>query len=252
LLDLNKVMNILAKFTKEWGLRLLVITTAMLWIALIAATWAEAGEKDDEYSFNWLDPDKKIYVLQNRKYTKANRLLLSAATGHGFSNPYRATVNVDPRVAYYFSEAIGVEAFYTMTFNTANNTYDALILSGSPVLPIIREIKSQYGVLGHWSPWYGKLNMFNKILYFDWYLSGGAGTVHSTAIQPVTGSSDVSVTQDFFSFFAGAGHQYHLSQSLSVRVDFMGAFYRAPVGCTSGGNTWFSNLNLGIGIGVRI
>ena len=38
------------------------------------AASGDGSNSDDEYNFNWLDPEKKIYVLQNRKYLKANRL----------------------------------------------------------------------------------------------------------------------------------------------------------------------------------
>ena len=62
----------------SWGIRLALVIFAMLWMLLIATTWAEAADvpvdnSGNDYSFRWLDPDKKIYVLQNRKFTKANR-----------------------------------------------------------------------------------------------------------------------------------------------------------------------------------
>jgi len=78
----------------------------MAWLAFeagtwVASTWVEASESngefdstarssdsrskgssdDDEYNFNWLDPEKKIYVLQNRKFLKGGHVLLSVTGG---------------------------------------------------------------------------------------------------------------------------------------------------------------------------
>ena len=48
-----------------------------LQVVFIALTTLAQAADDDEYNFSWLDPDKKIYVLQNRKYRKAGRVMFS-------------------------------------------------------------------------------------------------------------------------------------------------------------------------------
>src|SRR4051812_15514010 len=62
------------------------------------------GDEEDEYNFSWLDPDKKVYVLQNRKYRKTGRLAISLAGGLNLSNPYRTEYELVPRADYWFSE----------------------------------------------------------------------------------------------------------------------------------------------------
>src|SRR3954465_6960282 len=88
---------------RETKLMLCIAVIAVFWLMIVAASWGEAAEPtrepatvadrppartvdpapqaDDEYSFNWLDPDKKIYVLQNRRYLKAERAELSVLVG---------------------------------------------------------------------------------------------------------------------------------------------------------------------------
>ncbi|OFZ21506.1 MAG: hypothetical protein A2X94_08955 [Bdellovibrionales bacterium GWB1_55_8] len=242
---------------RAWGMRVAVVGFAVLWLTLLAASWADAASESksgsDEYSFNWLDPDKKIYVLQNRRYSKANRLLVSAMGGMGASNPYRTSTVLEPRVAYYVSDSIGFEAFYSMSSNRENATFEALQLSAPNALPVVREVRSQAGLLAHWVPWYAKINVFNQILYFDWYFSGGIGTMQTALdTRTVAGSAAQFVDQNLSAFFAGTGHQYHLSQSWTVRLDFMGAFYRSPLMGTTGPSTWFSNYNFGVGLGYRL
>ncbi|OFZ85292.1 MAG: hypothetical protein A2603_04535 [Bdellovibrionales bacterium RIFOXYD1_FULL_55_31] len=245
-------------FTREWGIRVLVIVLATLWMALLAASWADAADapgsgSGDEYSFSWLDPEKKIYVLQNRRYGKAHRLLLSAMAGTGFSNPYRTSYILEPRVAFYVSESIGFEAFHTLTSNRTNATFDALQQSQPSIWPVVREIKSQSGILAHWVPWYAKINVFNKILYFDWYFSGGIGTLQ-TALETrnVTNGPSTFTDQSFTALYLGTGHQYHVTRDFSVRLDFTSAFYQAPVMGLSGSKSLYSNLNFGIGVGLRL
>ncbi|MEK6579385.1 MAG: outer membrane beta-barrel domain-containing protein, partial [Bdellovibrionota bacterium] len=157
----------------------------------------------------------------------------------------------DPRVAFYLSESLGIEGFYTLTSNSANNTFDALKGTGTTVSPVIREVKSQYGALLHWVPWYAKINVFNKILYFDWYLAAGAGTLQTVAITN-SFTTPTSLSQSLFSLYAATGHQYHLTRSFTVRLDFSGAYYKAPLFGTTGSETWFSNYNFVAGIGLRI
>jgi outer membrane beta-barrel protein len=281
------------KITKEWGIKIGLVVGAALWLSLVAASWADATEAgagvvndagagtanatvendrkpaamassapsgDDEYNFNWLDPEKKIYVLQNRRYLKANRVMLSGMVGTGFSNPYETTYNFDPRVTYYLSEEWGFEAFYTFTNNVANSAYTALAGTsnqGSTVLPVIRNIRTQYGATVQWLPWYAKINVFNKILYFDWYFNGGAGAVNYAMFNSSTGATGSPVNpnevdQSSFAVFLGTGHIYHITDSLLVRLDFTCAVYNTQIFGLGGGGTWFTNLNFGAGVGWRL
>jgi outer membrane beta-barrel protein len=272
------------------GLKVGVVLLALFWLMIVAGSWAEAATKtapapsdihvdnttpvnsnaitgnrapasasEDEkaeasdYNFNWLDPEKKIYVLQNRRYTKAGHVFLNLLGGPGLANSYRTVWNVDPRIYYYFSEAFGLEAFYTKTFNSPNTTYSALINSAPTTVPVIREFNNEVGIMGQWVPWYAKINMFNKIIYFDWFLQAGFGEV-STDIQTQTNTTLPPVYQDqsFFALYVGTGHIYHISDDWTVRLDVRGAYYNAPTYGNSGSNSWFSNYNFEIGFGYRL
>jgi outer membrane beta-barrel protein len=247
------------KITKERGFKVGIIVVAVLWLSLIAVSWAEAAEsatgKDDEYNFNWLDPEKKIYVLQNRRYLKAKRPMFSLMGGTGFSNPYRSSYNADARAAFYINESWGVEAFYTYTFNSANANFQALEGTRSNVLPVIREIKTQYGAMVQWVPWYAKINVFNQILYFDWYFSAGAGGVNYGMFNSSADGFTIErneVSKSDFALYFGTGHIYHVNERFIVRADFTSAVYNAQVFGTGGGSTWYTNLNFGIGGGIRL
>lgn len=249
-----------------WGTALVFLS--VLWLTLVGSIWAEAAEpgqfesvtpiaksdssdSDGDYSFNWLDPEKKIYVLQNRKYLKAYHPIVSVLAGVGFSNPYRSTANVDGRFAFHFSEALGIELFYIYTSNAANDAAQAL--STTNISPNVREIQAQYGAKLQWVPWYAKINVFDSILHFDWYFGAGAGALNTVLYsQTISGQTPTATPQSMLGISLSTGHLYHLSQHFLVRVDLTGVFYQAASFSTSGGNTWYSNYNFGIGLGWKI
>ena len=225
----------------------------VLFGALSAGSSPAAYAADDEYNFNWLDPDKKIYVLQNRKYLKSKKVLLSALGGFGMSNPYRDVKNADVRLGYYFHEDWGIEAFGQFYSNSSNATMDALKIISSTSLPIVREIQSNVGLLFQWSPWYSKINVFNSILYFDWYFSAGIGSMRTQLdINRNVNNAPDLVTENLTPILVGTGHQFHVSQNFVVRLDFMGAFYSAKLLGTSGDSRWYSNYTFNIGAGFRL
>jgi outer membrane beta-barrel protein len=231
------------------------VTLAALGVAsalIIGATRARAD--DDEYNFSWLDPEKKIYVLQNRKYQKAGRAMASLMLGIGWSNPYRSTFNLDPRIGFYFTETLGIEGFYEMVSNSENSTFEALKAStSSSTIPLVREITGQMGFLLHWAPWYAKINVFNQILYFDWYFDGGVGSIKARFdTNTVASQSPRYQDENLFAIFVGTGHQYHLSQNFFARLDVLASFYSAQTVRTSGDKKMFSNYNFTAGIGFRL
>ena len=256
------------------GLKVVLVLLSLFWLMIVAASWAESAElpqeniadatrapasaepiKDEnsEYNFNWLDPEKKIYVLQNRKYAKAGNAMISLMGGPGLSNSYRTVWNLDPRISYYFSEAFGIEAFNSFAFNSNNNTFRALTNVDQTLVPVVREIKSELGFMAQWVPWYAKINVFNKIIYFDWYFAAGAGQIDSNAVI-VTNATLPATYQDqkFFALYAETGQLFHISDDWAVRVDFTGSYYKAPLQGNAGDSTWFSNYNFEIGFGYKL
>ena len=247
--------------SKSWTLKLGLAFLAVLWLALIAGTYADSAEtpnsapdsSDDDYSFSWLDPEKKIYVLQNRRYLKTKRSLLSVTAGPSLSNPYRNTYGITGRVGYFFSEDFGLEGFFSGFLNSENNTFDALTIAAPNTLPVVREIRMQLGLIAQWVPWYAKLNVFNSVLYFDWYFGGGIGSLKAALdTRAAAAAAPVYVNENHLALYLNTGHLYHLNQHLVVRLDYLKAIYQAPVSGTSGTTAWFSNDLFSLGLGVKL
>lgn len=249
------------------GVKLILIATSIVWLALIAVAWNEAqaaedddepvvttrSSKNDEYNFNWLDPDKKIYVLQNRKYLKTGHPILSVLGGGSMSNPYRNVYSVDGRFAYYISEWLGFEVGYSNYFNSQNTTFNALKDLNVAALPTVREFRSGLGGMVHFVPWYAKINVFNSILYFDWYFALGLSSL--STVQDTRTSFSASpnyVSQNLLGYTISTGHNFFLSESFIFRWDMTAIIYSATYQTGSNDTALFSQVNFTAGLGWRL
>jgi outer membrane beta-barrel protein len=258
------------KIFGNWGLQIGIVAFAVFWLIVVASNWAESAElstptsdavaqkpadnSDSDYNFNWLDPEKQIYVLQNRRYTKADRTMISVMLGPGSGNAYRSVFNVEGRLTYYFSEAFGLEGFYTKTFNTPNGNYQSLTGTFNAVSPFVREFDNEEGVLAQWIPWYAKINVFNSIIYFDWYFNAGLGSISSQTSYKISTAPNTPLStndESLLGIYWGTGHLYHLDQHWTVRLDVTSAIYHGA-NDPNGDKSWFSNYNFEIGLGYRL
>lgn len=215
------------------------------------AATASNDTSDDEYNFSWLDPDKKVYVLQNRKYRKAGHAAVFLQGGLNLDNPYRSETLIGPRVSYWFSEQFGLDAFYYHISSKANDTYTTLenAATNSGALPFVREHKAYMGLLGSWTPWYAKLNFFNKILYFDWFLNLGAGQTNSRVDRNRSKATPANfVDENPFTIFYGTGQNFYVTRNFLVRFDVIGSTYNATsINANTTKRYWNWDFTLGVG-----
>lgn len=239
-------------FIRPWRGRV-VLLSAFAALSAVVSISAPALAQDQEFQFNWLDPDKRVYVLQNRRYRKAGHALAWAMGGFGLSQPYRSINLLEPRLSFYISEAFGLEVMFSTYWTNKNNTFRNLETSSPSAIPQVREFRNQWVGLVHWAPWYAKINVFNSLLYLDWIVQAGAGKV-STEVdtRTVVANPSVFVAQDVTAFFLGTGHLIHISDRWLARWDLMAMFYQAPLFETSGANTWFTHFNFNIGVGFKL
>jgi len=243
------VLRFSAKFVFKIPAIVLLIAVFALTLArpkLAHAQNEPSGE--DEYNFSWLDTDKKVFVLQNRKYKKAQRFAGFLAGGVNLSNPYKTEYVLIPRLAYWFTEQFGVEALYATLTNSDNSNLTGLKKASPTALPFIREHRSYFAALGTWTPWYSKINFFNRILYFDWFLNGGIGSVN-TAVDTNRRADSASVYKEesLTAGFFGTGMNFFINKNFSVRLDFVGMMYQA----TGADNvTEFTKVNFDFTAGV--
>lgn len=209
------------------------------------------GDEDDEYNFSWLDPDKKVYVLQNRKYRKDGRFAVYLQGGLNLNNPYRSELLYGPRVSYWLNEQFGFDAFYYGINSGKNETYESLeeAATNSGALPFVRRHHSYFGAQFTWTPWYAKINFFNKILYFDWFLNLGAGQAATSVDRNRSKTTPANfVDENVFTIFFGMGQNYYITRNWVVRLDLIGSTYTAS-SINANTSKRFTNFDFTAGLG---
>jgi outer membrane beta-barrel protein len=216
-----------------WGSDMSFRVLALFLVVSVVSGFAgsyEAKASEDEYDFSWLDPDKKIYVVQNRKYTKKNRVELALSGGFGVGEPYRNRKTLLPRAFYYLNETWALSFLTGFNSNAENQDFIAL-KSVSSVFPAVRDVQNFYGGSVVWIPFYGKINMFNKIFYLDWHLEAGMGQVNTEIDLNTsrTGSPNIHESAHT-SFHWGTGQKFFITRNFAARLDFLALYYKAPTG----------------------
>ena len=197
---------------------------------------AEGGEEEaitgekGEYDFSWLDPEKKIYVVQNRKYTKAKHMEMMLSGGFGMGQPYRSTWVMVPRLAYYFSESWGLSALGVFAANSENSNILELKQISASSFPNVRDVKSFVGGGAVWVPFYAKINTFNRIFYIDWHWEAGLASVSTQVDLNTSATGDPRLQFDnYMGFYWGTGQKFFVSKNFAVRLDLLGLYYKPNI-----------------------
>jgi outer membrane beta-barrel protein len=113
-----------------------------------------------------------------------------------------------------------------------------------------------------WSPFYSKINTFNKIIYFDWIFGLGYGSMQETNNTDEfigAGNDDTTITHN--GILWDVGMKFFINESFNLRLDMTVFHYKADIvetvnGATNtlnrdAGQEWYSNWDLAASIGVN-
>lgn len=219
---------------------------------LLGQAWA--SEKS-VYDFSWLDQDKEIYVLQNRKFRKDGRFYVGATGVKTLSGAFVDSYGFSGRAGYFFKEDWGIEFLYGQNSGSENSTAKGVKSQGT--VPFYRKIDSYYGGLVTWSPFYAKVNAFNQIFYYDWTFGAGAASVKTQDNRGKFESipSDSLTTEDNVAGIWNIGFRFYVTPAWSLRFDFTGFHYNADrstkqgtTGPVSKSSTLNSSYDMGAGL----
>jgi outer membrane beta-barrel protein len=201
---------------------------AIIFLSIIIPT-AKAAEKD-LYDFLWLDPDKKVFVLQNKIHKKANTIYANVGFGSGLSSNFQNTSLLHFNAGYAISETWAIEGLYTTYSNSDNDAFTNIKrLNGA--VPFIRNTKSNYGILAKWSPFYGKINTFNQIFYFDWSFGAGLGklnTESNATTAAITSQANTYAKESYTSVISKTELTVHLNKNIHLNAGLLFNTFQAP------------------------
>ena len=151
--------------------------------------------------------DSEVGVVQNRLYSKAQRIELGAFFGFTSNDPFLSVKQFGGGLGYHFNEYFSIAAVgwqYSVSSSSALTTFEAQMNSTTNT----NKPKSFYGLEGKASLLYGKLSLMGqKIIYFDLHALGGYG---------MTSTENGSYGTPFI----GVGQQIYLNRFFSLNVDY--------------------------------
>lgn len=201
----------------------------LILLTVLTLPKAFPGE-DSLYDFLWLDPDKKVYVLQNKLYKKEHSLYFDAGHVSSFTSKFQDTNGLALKAGYYFHEEWGLEFFYHQYSNKNNDDFRNVRLINEAE-PFIRRMRSSYGANVIWSPFYGKINTFNQIYYFDWSFGAGIAKVNTDSNLSTVRQDNVPnkyETEAQTGAILKTKVKLHLRENIHLGVEYMNTYYRAP------------------------
>jgi outer membrane beta-barrel protein len=212
------------------------------------------AEEKDLYKYLWLDPDKSVYVLQNKLYEKKNTFYADVGFLKGLSSEFQSTRGAQLRVGYYFHEEWAIELMGNIYQNSDNDTFKNLTALNDSV-PFTEKLERSYGALAVWSPFYGKINTFNKIYYFDWSFGLGLGQVELKTNADTVASSATANEFNKKKTMAIMGKsllRFHINEKWHVGLEYLNTSYESAGPKLSTGTQtekWRSNSDVIFSVG---
>lgn len=205
--------------------------TIILFILLASQSFAQQGnEKQTERGSDKLDikkleqkywsaKDDDFSVVQNRRYTKAERFFLNVAGGVPINDPFGKGTILGLQVGYFFNERLGIDIDYqkaSMEDNDSTRQFKVDNLTS----PNYNFIESSTMASATYVPLYAKMSFLDKtIIYFDMGISVGVGTT-----DYVIKREDGDEKRSAMSYQIGINQQIFFSEHFAVRLDFINKF----------------------------
>jgi outer membrane beta-barrel protein len=227
----------------------------ILWLlATLLLSGTVLADEKSLYEFSWLDKDKEIYVLQNRKFRKDGKVYIGGTLGKTLNGAFIDAYGASVRGGYFFSEDWGIELVYGKNSGQESDTAKGVKEQGA--VPFYRKVDTYMGGMLVWSPFYSKINTFNKIFYYDWQFGLGVATITTKDNRTKfdVPPSDTLTSESSMGAVWNTGFRFYLSESWSVRIDFTGMHYKAdrqrkPTGGSQiKSSSMYSNFDLGLGL----
>jgi outer membrane beta-barrel protein len=181
-------------------------------VSATAAPNAEEGEQVDVSKITekyWAQgKETELGVVQNRKFTSANRFELELMTGTLSTDPFLSVRNYGLSLGYHLNQYVSFHGIYWRSVaapSDALKTFESQV-PGSTVNTNMP--KQFYGAQVNYNLLYGKASLFgNLIIYVDVFAMGGAGFSNTE-------------TGTYFTPFVGIGQKIHLNKFMALTIDY--------------------------------
>jgi len=202
-----------------------------------AAASAMQGERD-------ITQEDRVKAVQRKVYLRNGRFEFTPMVSASINDPFFWKFTAALRAGYYFADTLAVSARFNVVAmistddrRLASQTYSARILRSVPQWMAMADLE--------WSPFYGKVALFNSILQFDAYVIGGLGAVYtqtSTRTAP-------ALSLPYPGADLGGGIRLQIFDYLAAGVSVINtAYVDQPVGTTKSTTQNVVSLYAGVSI----
>ncbi|MCT4643263.1 MAG: outer membrane beta-barrel domain-containing protein [Bacteriovoracaceae bacterium] len=226
--------------------KILIVFTFLL------SSFAIASESSI-YDFSWLDSDKEIYVLQNRKFRKDGTFYVGGTLHRQMNSTFIDSLGVDLLGGFFFAEDWGIEIGYTKASGDENKTHDGVRTQGA--VAFYRKVETVMSAMVMWSPFYSKINTFNKVFYFDVMFGLGLASVTTKDNRnKFIALSRNDLTEETNTGLSWAiANRFFITKNWSTRIDFRAIHLSADnatgsIGASKTEKKWNHYYNIGIGL----
>lgn len=230
------------------------VLTSLVLFLLTFTTNLFASEKDI-YEFSWLDPDKEVFVLQNRKYRKAGHVHINIGGGITTSGAFVDSTAIQGRAGFFFTEDFGFEGIYSKNSGKENNTAKGVRAAnggGTGTTPFRRIVESYSGAMILWSPFYSKINTFNSIVYMDWIFGLGYAQLkeHNNKLRITQGQAfeGVETSESHSGIMWEAGLKFYINENFNIRTDLTAIHFNTD-NISTPGSSYKSNYDATVSLG---
>ena len=230
------------------------VLASLVLFTLTFTTNLFASEKDI-YEFSWLDPDKEVFVLQNRKFRKAGHLHVNLGGGITTSGAFVDSTAIQGRIGYFVTEDYGLELIYSKNSGKENDTAKGVRSSGgggTGTTPFRRIVDNYMGAMFLWAPFYSKINTFNQIVYMDWIFGVGYAQLkeknNKLRFTQGQAAEGVETLESHSGIMWEAGLKFYLSESFNIRTDLTAVHYSAD-NISTAGSSYKSNFDATVSLG---
>ena len=207
------------------------------------------------YDFSWLDKDKEVYVLQNRKFRKKGSVYFGGTLGKSLAGAFIDSSEYNLITGFFFSEDWGIELSYTDADGKENSTSESV--QSQATTPFYRKIDKAVSAMIVWSPFYSKINTFNKIFYYDWMFGLGftnTDTIDNRTAYQSNGKTGVETKESISGVTWMTALRFYISSNWSTRIDLRATHLNTVfvVGDESSNTEedkrWFHYYNVNVGL----
>ena len=160
--------------------------------------------------------ESELGVVQNRTYSKANKITLGVMGGVITSDPFLTTKSLGLNLGYHFSEYLSLSVLGWRAWAGASSALTTF-QENKGATADTNPTSGYLGTEAVGSLLYGKLSVLGKaIIYYDFYLLGGLGATFTESGKYLTPH-------------VGLGQRFYLSRLVSLRVDYRFMVYHEDI-----------------------